>query len=120
MTSDQPPPDTDGPPFTPDRPLPSGQDVIAVAGPWTVLSCVTAACTNCGAVPADEDTGMTPHFGSTGQAAQELAQNWGWTCERRSCWPKDDVLLCPGCAAPPAGARTAPAPHGKEAGPWVA
>jgi hypothetical protein len=38
---------------------------------------------------------MTPHFASTGQVAQELAQNWGWSHERRNCWPKDDLLLCP-------------------------
>jgi hypothetical protein len=111
MTSDQPPLDPGGP-------LPFGQDVIAVAGPWTVLSCVTAACSNCGTAPADEDTGMTPHFASTSQAAQELAQNWGWHHDRRSQWPKDDLLLCPECAAPTANVRTAPVPHGKEAGPW--
>ena len=45
----------------------------------------------------DEDTNMTPHFASTSQAAQELAQNWGWSHERRNCWPKDDLLLCPAC-----------------------
>jgi hypothetical protein len=72
-----------------------------------------------GTTPADEDTGMTPHFASTSQAAQELAQNWGWHRESRGEWPKDDVLLCPRCAAPPASARTAPARHGKEAGPWL-
>lgn len=31
MTDDQPPPDTSWP-------LPPGQDVITVTGPWTVLS----------------------------------------------------------------------------------
>jgi len=102
MTDTQQPPDTGGQPFGPGWPLPPGQDVITVAGPWTVLSCVTAASTGCGAAPADEDTGMTPHFASTSQAAQELAQNWGWTWGRRSDWPKDDVLLCPKCAAAPA------------------
>lgn len=111
-------PDTGGQPRDPDGPLPPGRDVVTVAGPWTVLSCVTAACANCGAVPLDEDTGMTPHFADTSQAAQELAQNWGWTCEHRSEQPKDDLLLCPRCAAPPASARTAPAPHAKQAGPW--
>jgi hypothetical protein len=80
-----------------------------------VLSCVTAACTNCGAVPADEDTGMTPHFASTSQAAQELAQNWGWHHERRSEWPKDDVLLCPACAAP-ADSGGNPTPPARDAG----
>jgi len=118
MTDGPLPPDTDGQRLDPGELLPPGQEVIAVAGPWTVLSCVTAACTNCGALPADEDTGMTPHFASTSQAAQELTQNWGWSHKRRSDWPKDDELLCPECAAPPASARTAPAPHGKEPGPW--
>lgn len=118
MTDDQPPPDTGGQSIDPGEPLPPGQEVIAVAGPWTVLSCVTATCTNCGALPADEDTGMTPHFASTSQAAQELAQNWGWSHKRRSEWPKDDELLCPECAALSTSARTVPAPHGKEPGPW--
>lgn len=110
VTDNQPPPDPGGP-------LPPGREVIAVAGPWTVLSCVTAACTGCGAVPLDEDTGMTPHFASTSQAAQELAENWGWR-HNRGEWPKDDELLCPRCA-PPGGARTAPAPYRQEAGPWL-
>jgi hypothetical protein len=109
MTDDHLPPDTDGQRLDLGELLPPGQEVIAVAGPWTVLSCITAACTNCGAVPSDEDTGMTPHFASTSQAARELAENWGWSHKRRSDWPKDDVLLCPACAAP----------HGKEPGPWL-
>jgi hypothetical protein len=50
---------------------------------------------------------MTPHFASTSQAAQELAQNWGWSHKRRSDWPKDDELLCPECAAPLASTRAA-------------
>jgi hypothetical protein len=116
MTDGPLPPDTNGQRLDPGELLPPGQEVIAVAGPWTVLSCVTAACTNCGALPADEDTGMTPHFASTSQAAQELTQNWGWSHTRRSDWPKDDELLCPECAAPPA---SAPAPHGKEPDPWL-
>jgi hypothetical protein len=116
MTSDQPPPDTCGQPPDPGEPLPPGQEVIAVAGPWTVLSCVTAACAGCGTVPLDEDTGMTPHFAGTSQAAQELAQNWGWH-HNRGDWPKDDELLCPACAAPAASARTAP--HVEGAGPWL-
>ena len=111
MTADQPPPGEDGQPLDP-----GGRDVITVAGPWTVLSCVTGACTRCGALPADEDTGMTPHFASTSQAAQELTQNWGWHHQPRSAWPKDDLLLCPRCAAPPASAA---GPQAKEAGPWV-
>lgn len=97
MTDDQPPlgasgqafPDLDG--LLPDDP------VVTVTGPWTVRSCVTATCMNCGALPMDEDTNMTPYVASTSQAAQELAQNWGWSRERRNCWPKDDLLLCPAC-----------------------
>jgi hypothetical protein len=69
--------------------------VITVTGLWTVRSCVAVTCTNCGAVPLDEDTSMTPHFASTSQAARELVQNWGWSHEHRSCWPKDDLLLRP-------------------------
>ena len=107
MTGDQPPPDAGGQLFDPGWPLPP-DSVITVAGPWTVLSCVTAACTNCGAAPADEDTGMAPHFASTGQAAQELTQNWGWH-HKRGEWPKDEVLLCPTCAPP----------HGRETRPWL-
>jgi hypothetical protein len=106
MTSDQPPPGTSGE-ASPglDGLLPPGS-VVSVTGPWTVRSCVTAACTNCGAVPLDEDTSTTPHFTDTGQAAQELAQNWGWS-HKRGTWPKDDELLCPRCAALPGGARPA-------------
>jgi hypothetical protein len=104
MTSDQPPPDTSGQASHGlDGLLPPGS-VVTVTGPWTVRSCVTAACTNCGAVPLDEDTSTTPHFADISQAAQELAQNWGWH-HQRGTWPKDDVLLCPACAAPPGGAR---------------
>jgi hypothetical protein len=55
---------------------------------------------------------MTPHFASTSQAAQELAQNWGWTCGHRSQWPKDDVLLCPTCGA----ARQRPRRPAREGG----
>jgi hypothetical protein len=101
MTSDQPPPDTCG---RLDGLLPPGS-VVTVTGPWTVRSCVTAACTGCGAVPLDEDTSTTPHFDDTSQAAQELAQNWGWH-HQRGTWPKDDVLLCPVCAAQPPRVRT--------------
>jgi hypothetical protein len=95
--------------------LPADSNVVAATGPWMVLSCVTAACTNCGAVPLDEDTSMTPHFASTSQAAHELAQNWGWSHARRSCWPKDDLLLCPRCAALTPSAPVAPR---GEATPW--
>jgi hypothetical protein len=44
-------------------------------GPYTFRCCVTAACTRCGAVLLDEDTGIAPHFDSLGQAADELTQN---------------------------------------------
>ena len=107
MTSDQPPPGTGGQPFDPPEQVPPAREVIAVAGPWTILSCVTAACTACGAVPLGEDTSPAPHFASISQAAQELAQNWGWR-HTRGEWPKDDVLLCPRCAALPPNARVAP------------
>ena len=73
--------------------------VVAQAGPWTVRSCVTAACTRCGAAPLDEDTRLTPHFASTDQAREELPRDWGWTCAPRSNWPKDDEVLCPDCAS---------------------
>jgi hypothetical protein len=115
MTDDQLPPDTGGQPLDAGGPLPPAREVIAAAGPWTVLPGVTVACTNCGAVPLDEDTSTTPHFASTDQAAQELAQNWGWH-HKRGEWPKADEPLCRRCAALPANARVAS--HGKEAGPW--
>jgi hypothetical protein len=114
LTSDQPPPGTSGQPYPRlDGLLPPGC-VITVTGPWTVRSCVTAACTSCGAVPLDEDTSTTPHFADTSQAAQELAQNWGWH-HQRGIWPKDDVLLCPRCAALPGGARPARKGNGLKA-----
>jgi hypothetical protein len=81
-----------------DDELPAGSSVVAVTGPWTVLSCVTASCIRCGAAPLDEDTQLTPHFTSTAQAREELTRDWGWTCTPRSAWPIDDELLCPGCA----------------------
>jgi hypothetical protein len=115
MTSDQPPPGTGGE-ASPglDDLLPPGS-VVTVTGPWTVRSCVTAACTGCGAVvPLDEDTSTTPHFDDTAQAAQELVQNWGWS-HQRGTWPKDDELLCPACAAPPGGARPARKGNGPKA-----
>jgi hypothetical protein len=99
MTSDQPSPGTSGQPVDPGEPPPA-REVIAVAGPWTVLYCLTAACTSCGAVPLDAGASTIPHFASTDQAAQELAQDWGWH-HKRGEWPKDDELLCPRCAALP-------------------
>ena len=113
MTDDQLSLDTSGRAFPDLDGLLPPDSVVTVTGPWTVRSCVTAACTNCGAVPLDEDTDMTPHFASTSQAAHELAQNWGWSHERQSCWPKDDLLLCPKCVALPAipaGRVTRPRP----------
>lgn len=114
MTSDHPSPGTSGE-ASPglDGLLPSGS-VVTVAGPWTVRSCVTAACTGCGAVPLNEDTSTTPHFADTGQAAQELDQNWGWH-HKRGTWPKDDILLCPRCAALPGGPRHARKENGLKA-----
>jgi hypothetical protein len=69
-------------------------------GPWTVHLCVTAACTGCGGVPLDEDTGITPHFAGPDQAVEELTQEWGWYF---TAFParlgRGEELLCPGCAA---------------------
>jgi hypothetical protein len=77
------PPDTPGP---------------ARTGPWTLHCCVTAACTRCGAVPLDEDTGLTPHFDSVRQACEELPRDWDWHLTTRTSI-NDDELLCPPCAA---------------------
>jgi hypothetical protein len=105
--------------YLPGGELPADSNVVTRTGPWTVLSCATACCSRCGAVPLDEDTGLTPHFASTAQAREELPRDWGWTCTPRSSWPKDDELLCPDCAradddraVPPAAGR------GKEAERW--
>jgi hypothetical protein len=112
--TNQPPPGASGEPSPGlDGLLPPGS-VVTVTGPWTVRSCVTAACTNCGTVPLDEDTSTTPHFADTGQAAQELAQNRGWTCQRGT-WPKDDKLLCPACQVLPDGTRPARKGNGLKA-----
>jgi hypothetical protein len=67
-------------------------------GPWTVRTCVTAACTRCSAVPLDEDSGLTPHFASPEQARTEMISDWGWRVTVYSGWT-DDELLCPPCAA---------------------
>jgi hypothetical protein len=66
-------------------------------GPWTVHLCVTAACTRCGAVPLDDDTGLTPHFTSADQAMEELTQEWGWYFTARL--GQAEELMCPLCAA---------------------
>jgi len=95
--------------------LPADSNVVAVTGPWTVLSCIAASCTRCGKAPLDEDTKLTPHFTDTAQAREELTRDWGWTCTPRSNWPKDDVLLCPACAAP-ADSGGNPAPPARDAG----
>lgn len=79
-------------------------------GPWTLRCCVTAACTRCGAVPLDEDSGLTPHFGSTGQAREELARDWGWRLITFSAWADDDELVCPACAAAAGDAGNPPPP----------
>ena len=63
-------------------------------GPWTFRTCVTASC-RCGAAPLDEDTGLTPHFTSPGQAAEELVRDWGWLLlARPGQWAE---LVCPPC-----------------------
>ena len=81
-----------------DDQLPVGSSIVTATGPRTVRSCVTASCTRCGKAPLGKDTQLTPHFTSTAQAREELTRDWGWTCTPRSDWPKDDELLCPGCA----------------------
>jgi hypothetical protein len=78
-----------------------------------VLNCVTASCTRCGTTPLDEDTGLTPHFAGIGQAAQELAQDWGWHYTARSNWPDGDELLCPACAQADHRPDTAAPPGGR-------
>ena len=80
----------------------------ARSGPWTLRCCVTAACTRCGAVPLDEDSGLTPHFDSPGQARGELPRDWGWRLTARSPCPDDDELLCPACAAADDGGEPRP------------
>jgi hypothetical protein len=74
---------------------PGGPGAVARLGPWTFRTCVTAACTRCGAAPLDDGTGLTPHFASPGQAAGELVRDWGWLLVARpGQW---DELLCPPC-----------------------
>jgi hypothetical protein len=97
----------------------------ARSGPWTVHICVTAACTRCGHVPVDEDTGLTPHFASPEQARQELPRDWGWHVTARPALADEDELLCPACATaaggtanPPPPAPDAGADQGPGAAPW--
>lgn len=88
----------------------------ARTGPWAFRCCVTAACTRCGTVPLDEDTGLTPHFGSVSQACAELPRDWGWHLTPQASLA-DDELLCPPCAAAGNGTRRPGAdPHGQETG----
>jgi hypothetical protein len=91
---------------------PDEPGTVARLGPWTFRTCVTAACTRCGAAPLDDDTGLTPHFDSPGQAAVELVRDWGWYLfARPGQW---DELICPPCwnelrsARLPANARVHP------------
>lgn len=86
----------------------------AGTGPWTVHLCVTAACTRCGALPTDEDTGLTPHFDSPAQAIAELAGDWGW-CHVPGPGLAE-VLLCPNCTAA-AGYAVTPRPPAPAATP---
>lgn len=86
----------------------------ARTGPWTLRCCVTAACTRCGAVPQDEDTGLTPHFDSAAQAREELPRDWGWRLTTRSIWPDEDELLCPACATAAADRARNPPPPGPD------
>ena len=80
-------------------------------GPWMVHLCVTAACTRCGGVPVDEDTGLAPHFASPDQAVGELTQEWGWYF---AAFPARlgiaEELLCPGCTAAAGYVVTPPLP----------
>jgi len=66
-------------------------------GPWTFHTCVTAACTRCEIIPLDEDTGLTPHFDSAFQAADELVRDWGWHVITGA--DQREELLCPPCTA---------------------
>jgi len=115
-------PEGDAPVMTDARtPRPAG------TGPWSARTCVTAACSRCGAVPVDGDSGLTPHFASRRQAREELTRDWGWHVIARSgpsdpelrrdwnywltCYnPRNDweVLLCPACAAQAPPAATDP------------
>jgi len=65
----------------------------AAAPPWTVITCVTAACSRCGAAAGDEDEGYTPHFTSTRQARGELTGHYEWRITAGG------QLLCKACAA---------------------
>lgn len=81
-----------------DDELPAASNVVTQAGPWTVLSCVTASCTRCGSTPLDEDTQLTPHFTSTAQAREELTRDWGWTYTPGRTGPKTTSCCAPDCA----------------------
>jgi hypothetical protein len=99
---------------------PPGDDgAICTFGPYTIRCCVTAACTRCGSVPVDEDTGIAPHFDNPGQAAGELAGDWGWRFTAPPGGREHHELLCPACAkaddddyprAPGASDGSGPAP----------
>ena len=81
------------------QPDPPYDLVIQTIGPYTLRCCVTAACTQCGNSPYDEDTGIAPHFDSPHQAAHELTRDWGWTLTTNSDRAEHLELLCPACAA---------------------
>jgi hypothetical protein len=51
----------------------------AGTGPWATRTCVTAACTRCGAAPLDDGTGITP----TSPASVRQQRNWCASEERR-------------------------------------
>ena len=93
-----------------------GQAGAGRPGPWTFRICVTAACTHCGLIPLDDDTGLTPHFSDPRQAIDELTEDWGWQWTARSPSPAEDELLCPHCQA----ADPAPDSDGGERAWWEA
>jgi hypothetical protein len=68
------------------------------AGPWAVVTCVTATCTRCGARPENEGEGFEPYFSSVGQARELLPVDYGWRVAPVPVGPAEE-LLCSQCAA---------------------
>lgn len=71
----------------------------APAGPWTAVTCITAACSRCGAIPEDEDLGYTPHFKDPAHARERLTGEDGYGWRIASGPDGHEQLLCQSCAA---------------------
>jgi len=85
----------------------------AAAGPlFSSITCVTAACSQCGATPDNEDLGFTPHFASPQQARELLTDpDDGYAWRIITAPDSREELLCKTCWTKGECARLGHDPH---------